>query len=53
MEVTDLKEVKQALETKADIIMLDNMSNRMMAEAVRMIDGRAGTEASGNMNLPE
>lgn len=51
VEVTDLKEVKQALEAKADIIMLDNMSNGMMAEAVRMIDGRAETEASGNMNL--
>ncbi|MDD2425880.1 MAG: carboxylating nicotinate-nucleotide diphosphorylase [Bacteroidales bacterium] len=51
VEVTNLNEVTQALEAKADIIMLDNMTNSMMAEAVRIIGGRAETEASGNMNL--
>ena len=32
--------------------MLDNMNNADMAEAVKLIAGRAKTEASGNMNIP-
>ncbi len=51
VETTNLDEVRQALEGGADIIMLDNMDNAAMAEAVRLIDGRAKTEASGNMSL--
>lgn len=51
VETTCLEEVRQAVECGADIIMLDNMDNGTMAEAVRMIGGRAKTEASGNMNL--
>ena len=51
VETTNLDEVRQALEGGADIIMLDNMDNAAMAEAVRIIDGRANTEASGNMSL--
>ena len=35
----------------ADIIMLDNMSPAEMAEAIRIIDGRAETECSGNMTI--
>lgn len=49
VEVEDLDMVQEALEAGADIIMLDNMSHEMMAEAVRIIDGRAKTECSGNM----
>lgn len=49
VETRDLNEVRDALEAKADIIMLDNMTNEMMAEAVRMIDKKALTEASGNL----
>lgn len=52
VETTTLDEVSQAIEAGADIIMLDNMSNEMMAEAVRMIGGVAKTEASGNMLIP-
>lgn len=52
VETTTLEEVQQALDCGADIIMLDNMTNEMMAEAVRLINGRAKTEASGNMNIP-
>lgn len=52
VETTTLEEVQQALDRGADIIMLDNMTNEMMAEAVRLINGRAKTEASGNMNIP-
>ncbi len=51
VETTNLEEVAQAIEAGADIIMLDNMSNEMMRDAVDMIKGRAKTEASGNMNL--
>lgn len=49
VEVTDFTELDEALEAKADIIMLDNMSNEQMREAVRRIAGRALIEASGNM----
>lgn len=52
VETTNLDEVKQTLEAGAEIIMLDNMSNEMMAEAVKMINGKAQTEASGNMSIP-
>jgi len=51
VEVTDLNETREALAAGADIIMLDNMTNEAMAEAVKVIDKRAETEASGNMNV--
>ena len=51
VETTNLDEVKEALDAKADIIMLDNMDNETMKKAVRLIDGKAKVEASGNMNL--
>lgn len=51
VETTNLTEVKEALEAKADIIMLDNMSNEDMQKAVKLIAGKAKTEASGNMTL--
>ena len=50
IEVETLDEVKRAVQAGADIIMLDNMSNEQMAQAVKLIDGRALTEASGNMD---
>ena len=49
VEVENLDMVKEAVEAGADIIMLDNMSPEEMEEAVRMIDGRAETECSGNV----
>lgn len=52
VETTNLAEVREALAGKADIIMLDNMSNAEMTEAVKIINGQAQTEASGNMNIP-
>ncbi len=51
VEVTNLDEVQEALKTGAEVIMLDNMSNQTMTDAVKMIDGKAETEASGNMTL--
>lgn len=41
--------VREAVEAGADIIMLDNMTPGQMAEAVKLIDGRAETECSGNI----
>ncbi len=49
VEVENLEQVKEALEAGADIIMLDNMDNATMKEAVQLIDGRAETECSGNV----
>ena len=49
IEVENLDMVREAVEAGADIIMLDNMTPEEMAEAVRVIDGRAETECSGNV----
>lgn len=49
VETETLEQVQQALDAGADIIMLDNMTNEAMTEAVKRIAGRAITEASGNM----
>ena len=49
VETRTLDEVKEALTAGADIIMLDNMSNETMAEAVKIVDGKALLEASGNL----
>lgn len=51
VETRTLDEVKEAVEAGVDIIMLDNMSLETMKEAVEIIDGRALTEASGNVTL--
>lgn len=49
VEVENLDMVREAVEAGADIIMLDNMDKETMKEAVRMINGRAETECSGNV----
>ena len=49
VETENLDMVKEAVEAGADIIMLDNMTPDEMAEAIRIIGGRAETECSGNM----
>ncbi len=51
VETRNLEEVREAVAAGADIIMLDNMSNEMMREAVCVIDGKAKTEASGGITL--
>jgi len=51
VEVESLDQVKEALEAKADIIMLDNMDLSTMKEAVRLINGQAVVEASGGINM--
>lgn len=52
VETSNLDEVREALASHAEIIMLDNMTTGEMAEAVKIINGQAKTEASGNMNIP-
>lgn len=51
VETTNLKEVKQALSSGADIIMLDNMNTDQMRSAVELISGKAIIEASGGITL--
>ena len=55
VETTNLDEVREAIAAGADIIMLDNMDNATMTEAVKIInaaDKGIKTEASGNMSIP-
>jgi nicotinate-nucleotide pyrophosphorylase (carboxylating) len=49
VETENLDMVREAVEAGADIIMLDNMTTEQMAEAIKIIDGRAQTECSGNI----
>lgn len=51
VEVRSMDELKQALETDVDRIMLDNWDTSSMKEAVRFVNGRVPIEASGNMTL--
>jgi nicotinate-nucleotide pyrophosphorylase (carboxylating) len=51
VEVSDLNQVKQALESGVDIIMLDNMNLNDIRKAVTLIDGRALIEVSGGVTL--
>jgi len=49
VEVENLEMLAEALEAGADIIMLDNMDDASMTQAVQIIDGRAQSECSGNI----
>jgi nicotinate-nucleotide pyrophosphorylase (carboxylating) len=49
VEVTDVAGLKEALAAGADIIMLDNLDEAAMAEAVKITQGQAILEASGGM----
>lgn len=51
VETRNLNEVKEALTAQADIIMLDNMDIKTMKQAVKLINGKAKSEVSGNVNL--
>lgn len=50
-EVTDLHELKEAIDAGADIVMLDNMDIPTMEEAIRISDGRVLLEVSGNVTI--
>ncbi len=51
VECTTLAEIQEAIDARADIILLDNMTTQQMSDAVRLVNGRALLEASGNMSL--
>lgn len=51
VECADLKQVQEALDARADVIMLDNMGTAEMAEAVRLVNKRAWVEASGGIRI--
>ncbi len=49
VEVDSLDQLEEAMATGVDAVLLDNMGPNLLAEAVRMIDGRAIAEASGRI----
>jgi nicotinate-nucleotide pyrophosphorylase (carboxylating) len=51
VECDRLDQVREALVARADVIMLDNMSNDDMREAVKFVDGRIPLEASGGVRF--
>ncbi len=50
-EVATLDELSEALEAGADAVLLDNMNDEQIAEAVRIVNGRVLVEVSGNVDL--
>jgi nicotinate-nucleotide pyrophosphorylase (carboxylating) len=51
VEADTLKQVEQAVAVRADFILLDNMDLKQLHQAVKIVNGRAKTEASGGVNL--
>ena len=51
VEAGNLKQVQEAVDARADVIMLDNMTMAEMAEAVRLVNKRAWVEASGGITI--
>lgn len=51
VECDTLAQVEEALSVKADVIMLDNMTNDQLREAVKIVNGRVLLEASGNVSM--
>jgi len=51
VECDRVEQVRAAVEANADIVMFDNMRPEQMAECVRLVAGRAVTEASGGVSL--
>ncbi|WP_251711416.1 carboxylating nicotinate-nucleotide diphosphorylase [Hydrogenophaga intermedia] len=51
VEVETLRQLHEALEAGADMVLLDNMSLETIREAVRMVDGRCSLEVSGGVTL--
>ena len=49
VETTSLAQVREALDAGAEVILLDNMGQEVMEEAVALVGGRAVTEASGGI----
>jgi len=53
VETSNLEEVKEAIEAKVDIIMLDNMSIENIKKAVHIINGRVSIEVSGSVSIDQ
>ncbi len=53
VEVSDFDQLNEALEARADVIMLDNMSVEEVRKAVAIIDGRAVSEVSGSVTIEQ
>ena len=51
VETSNLDQVKEAVNSKADIIMLDNMSDEQISEAIQLINKKALVEVSGNIDV--
>jgi nicotinate-nucleotide pyrophosphorylase (carboxylating) len=51
VEASNLKQVQEAIDAGADVIMLDNMTPDQMVEAVKLVNKRAWVEASGGITL--
>lgn len=51
VEADTLQQVEQAVNARADFILLDNMDLKQLRQAVKVVNGRAKTEASGGVNL--
>lgn len=51
VEVETIEQVREAVAAGADIVMLDNMDLDSMREAIRVIDGAAEVEVSGNVTM--
>jgi nicotinate-nucleotide pyrophosphorylase (carboxylating) len=51
VEADTLKQVEQAVNARVDFILLDNMDLKRLRQAVKIVNGRAKTEASGGVNL--
>lgn len=51
VEASSIKQVQEAIDAGADVIMLDNMTLAQMTEAVKLVNKRAGVEASGGITL--
>jgi nicotinate-nucleotide pyrophosphorylase (carboxylating) len=51
VETTNMTEVREAIKAGAEMIMLDNMTPETMSDAVSAINGKAKTEASGNLTV--
>jgi nicotinate-nucleotide pyrophosphorylase (carboxylating) len=51
VETSNMKQVQEAVDAGADVIMLDNMTIAQMTEAVKLVNKRAWVEASGGITL--
>lgn len=51
VEVDTLKQLEELLKNPVDIVLLDNMSPAILSEAVKMVNGKMITEASGNISI--